>query len=89
MTVLNVTLVCPGFCWWLQGGRHKVEPHACCQRQQKEAQKRSEQISAQNYPKFKADISARNTFFEQIYFFFKYCAKIGFRQNMEVDIYLK
>jgi hypothetical protein len=53
MTVLNVTLVCPGFCWWLQGGRHKVEPHACGQRQKKEAQKISEQISAQNYPNLK------------------------------------
>jgi hypothetical protein len=26
-------LVCPGFCWWLQGGRHKAEPHAFGQRQ--------------------------------------------------------
>ncbi len=57
-------------------GIHEAEPHVCGKRQQKEAQEGSEQISAQ-LSKFKADSSARNTFFEQ---------KSTFSSNLAINL---
>ena len=72
MTVLNVTLVWSRILL-VATTRKTWSRSSCLWPETKE--RSSRKIWANLSLKFKADIRARNTFFEQIYFFFKYCAK--------------